>query len=112
MTIWQQLFEREGLFFPTIRGILSMDMDRMAVTVDMGAVSFIHNGADVMSAGIVEADPGIREGDIVWVRDVKNRKPLAVGTAPCGGPEMVASSKGKAVRSIHYVGDELWNLEI
>src|SRR5687768_17420919 len=50
---------------PTVRGLLALPATKRAVTVDMGAVRFIYNGADVMAPGIVEADPAIRVGDIV-----------------------------------------------
>ena len=97
--------------FLTIRGLLAYPAARRWVTVDMGAVKFVYNGADVMAPGIVAADPAIKVGDIVWVRDEKNLRPLAVGEALMAGPEMVASEKGKAVRSVHHVGDPLWNLD-
>ncbi len=97
--------------FLTIRGLLAYPAARRWVTVDMGAVKFVYNGADVMAPGIVDADPAIRAGDLVWVRDEKNLRPLAVGEALMAGPEMVASEKGKAVRSIHHVGDALWKLD-
>ncbi len=100
----------EGEPFPTIRGLLRSPAVRRHVTVDMGAVPHLYNGADVMTPGIVDADPSIVEGDMVWVRDERNRKPLAIGRALVSGEEMVASSKGKAVKTLHYVGDWLWRL--
>src|SRR2546427_119836 len=83
---------------------------KRAVTVDMGAVRFIYNGADVMAPGIVDADPGIRAADIVWVRDEKNGRPLAIGRAIMDGPTMAREEKGKAIQTIHHVGDEIWRL--
>jgi PUA domain protein len=64
-----------------------------------------------MSPGIVEADPAIDEGDLVWIRDEKNMKPLAIGRALVKGTDMAGGGKGKAVKSIHYVGDRLWTFE-
>jgi len=95
---------------PTVRGLLAFPATKRWVTVDMGAVRFIYNGADVMAPGIVEADPAIRAGDVVWVRDEKNRRPLAVGRAIMDGPTMAQAEKGKAVETIHHVGDDLWRL--
>ncbi len=103
------LFLGDGIA-PTIRGLLAFPATKRAVTVDMGAVRFIYNGADVMAPGIVEADPGIRAGDVVWVRDEKNSRPLAVGRAIMDGPTMAREEKGKAVETIHHVGDEIWRL--
>ena len=103
------LFVDEAIV-PTVRGLLAYPATKRAVTVDMGAVRFIYNGADVMAPGIVEADPAVRVGDVVWVRDEKNRRPLAVGRAIMDGPTMAREEKGKAIETIHHVGDDLWRL--
>jgi len=95
---------------PTVRGLLAFPASKRHVTVDMGAVPFVYNGADVMAPGIVDADPAIRAGDLVWVRDEKNRRPLAVGRAIMDGPTMAREERGKAVETIHHVGDDLWRL--
>src|SRR5207244_2874311 len=97
----------DGGIAPTIRGLLAFPAKKRAVTVDMGAVRFIYNGADVMAPGIVDADPGIRAADIVWVRDEKNGRPLAIGRAIMDGPTMAREEKGKAIQTIHHAGDEL-----
>ena len=78
--------------------------------MDEGAIRFICNGADVMGPGISEADRAIRPGDMVWVRDMKHKKPLAIGKAMVGGEVMATRAPGKAVKNMHYVGDELWGL--
>jgi PUA domain protein len=104
-------FMRDGKPFLTIRGLLRYPATRSYVTVDMGAVRFVINGADIMGPGIVDADQGIRAGDMVWVRDERNLKPLAVGEALVTGAEMKAKKPGKAVKSVLYVGDKLWKLE-
>lgn len=100
-----------GRPFLTVRGLLAYKATRRYVTVDMGAIRFVYNGADVMGPGIVEADPCLREGDLVWVRDEKNKQPLAVGRALVGASVMARKEKGVAVKSIHYVGDKLWRLD-
>jgi PUA-domain protein len=98
--------------FPTLKGALKHPIESQVVVVDMGAVKFMASGADVMSPGIVEADPQIQEGDTVIVVDENHHKPLAMGTAIINGQEMVESNKGKAVKTLHYIGDKIWNLEL
>jgi len=100
------LLEGEQAFL-TVRGLLALRPTARYVTVDMGAVKFVANGADVMAPGIVEADPAVQEGDWVWVRDERNKQPLAVGKALVPGTAMVRG-KGKAVKSVHHLGDKLW----
>ena len=94
----------------TLHGLLKYQPKENFVVVDMGAVRFITNGADVMSAGIVDADKNINEGDQVWICDEKYHKPLAVGVAIMNGEKMISEGKGKSVEVVHYVGDMLWNL--
>ncbi len=81
------------------------------VTIDMGAVKFIVNGADVMRPGIVEIEEGIVKNDVITIIDQKNKKPLAMGIALFNTEEMKSLSKGKVIKTIHYVGDEVWKVE-
>ncbi|MGD9963357.1 MAG: PUA domain-containing protein [Thermoplasmata archaeon] len=97
-----------GVPFLTVRGLLRYGASKRFVTVDMGAVRFVANGADVMGPGIVDADRSIAEGDFVWIRDERNKRPLAIGRALVPGEAMLSKSKGKAVASVHFVGDKLW----
>jgi PUA domain protein len=97
---------------PTCRLLLQKRPTKAFVTVDMGAIKFVNNGADVMAPGIVEADPGIQPGDLVWVRDERNKMPLAVGEAILPGAQMPRGPKGKAIKSLHHVGDLMWELEL
>jgi len=97
--------------FLTIRGLLEYSTGKRFVTVDMGAVGFVCNGADVMGPGIVDADPDVNQGDLVWIRDENNLKPLAIGKALVAGGEMLGKGKGKMVQSLLYVGDKLWKLD-
>jgi len=94
--------------FFTVRGAAELKPRRHLVTVDMGALRFIRNGADVMSPGIVDADDCIEPGDLVVVVDERHKKPLGIGTALISGIEMIRARKGKAVRIVHYVGDKIW----
>jgi PUA domain protein len=96
--------------FLTIKGILKYHPRNRWVTVDMGAVKFVYNGADVMAPGIVNADLTIERADLVWVRDEKNLQPLAIGKALMSGIEMISANNGKAIETLHYVGDKLWEL--
>ncbi len=93
----------------TIIGLYKYKPSNKYVTVDMGAIKFVTNGADVMNPGIVDADKDIQPDDIVWIRDEKNKKPLAVGIALVTGADMIQKEKGKAIAIFHYIGDNLWD---
>jgi PUA domain protein len=81
-----------------------------SVVVDMGAIPYVCNGADVMAPGIKEMAGAFDEGDIVVVRDITHRKALAVGRALKSSAEIEASRKGKVIQNLHYVGEKLWKL--
>ncbi|SHG45246.1 RNA-binding protein [Halobaculum gomorrense] len=97
--------------FLTVRGANDHPPERGVVTVDAGAVSFVSDGADVMRPGITEADDSIAEGDLVAVAEETHRKVLGVGRALVDGAEMAGDS-GKVVKSLHHVGDDLYEFSI
>ncbi len=82
------------------------------ITVDMGALKFILNGADIMRPGIVAVDEDIQKEEPVVIIDEKNKKPIAVGIALVDGKELLALKTGKVIKTIHYVGDALWKMEL
>ena len=102
----------EQACFPTVRTLLTQrpPLARQWVEVDQGAVAFITNGADVMAPGVVAADPAILPGQLVYVREEVHKKALLVGVALSAGPAMVAAKEGKAVQTLHHLGDRLWQL--
>ena len=80
-----------------------------SAVVDMGAVPYVCNGADVMAPGVVDVRGDFQEGSLVVVRDAKHGKALAIGEALVSSGEIKSSDRGKVVRNIHYVGDRLWS---
>ena len=98
--------------FPTLRGVLEWSPNFKWCEVDHGAIPFLMNGADCMAAGIHQACDTIEIGDLIWIRDQSHGKALAIGWATMESSEMVASTKGKAVKMLHHIGDELWELEL
>ena len=103
-----KLARRDETLFPPL---LNESVEGLpSVLVDMGAIPYVCNGADVMSPGITGIDGEFGEGDLVIVRDEKHRKALAVGVALVPSEDMREMPKGKAVKSVHYVGDKLWKV--
>jgi len=78
------------------------------VVVDMGAVAHVANGADIMRPGIRDIPSNFGNGDLLVIVDEKYSKPLALGLAEVGSTEMKSMTKGKVIRNVHFVGDELW----
>ncbi len=80
-----------------------------SVTVDMGAIKHICNGADVMRPGIVSMDK-FSKGAVVTVKDSNYSKYIAVGIALVSSSEANEMIKGAVVQNMHHVGDELWQV--
>ena len=101
------LYDNKIIF--TLHGLNKFKPKENFVIVDMGAIKFVTSGADVMTPGIVDADENIDVDDQVWICDEKHKKPLAIGIAIMSGEQMKNKNKGKAIKTIHFVGDRLWN---
>ena len=99
-------FVRDGdALYPYLGGSHMNGLPR--VIVDMGAIPYVCNGADIMAQGITDMDP-FEVGDLIVVRDVTHGKALAIGKALKSSFDIEARRKGKVIENIHYVGDSLW----
>ena len=106
------LMEFRGYVFPTLKGAVANPFPERRITVDSGAVSFVVNGADVMRPGIVGISNDVLEGHPVQIVEERHGKPIALGLAKMDAGEMQAASSGKMVKNIHFVGDDIWNIEL
>jgi PUA-domain protein len=106
------LFEFEGRWLPLLRCILSgrIPVPYPKITVDMGAIKFVANGADIMRPGIVSIPDGISPGSPVLIVDEKHGKTLAIGVSMLSSEEMRSAPGGKVVKNANAAGDALWEL--
>jgi len=79
------------------------------VVVDMGAVPYVCNGANIMAPGIVHFEGEFAKGDYVIIVDEKHRKPIAIGETIYDTNTAKRVSQGIVVRNVHFVGDGIWN---
>ena len=109
----QPLFMQiNGKTIPTLHAMVNEEITTKYATVDMGAINYVIKGADIMSPGIVDADESIEAGETIVIIEETHHKPLAIGTSLSSGKEMVENNKGKAIENLHYVGDQIWELNI
>jgi len=80
------------------------------IVVDMGAISYICNGADVMAPGVVRIEGQFEVNDFVLIVDEHHGKPLAIGSALLDSHIAKKTNLGKIAKNLHYVGDKLWAL--
>ena len=79
------------------------------IVVDMGAVPYVCNGADVMAPGIVRIEGEFGKGDLILVVDEKHGKPLAIGVSLHDAETVRKTNQGAVVKNVHYVSDKIWN---
>jgi len=102
------LLEDGDLLYPTLNAVLDKKLTLPEVSVDKGAIKFVASGADVMIPGIVNIDDSIKKDQIVAVVDDEFKKTLAIGKSLMNADEIKSKEKGKAIISIHHIGDKIW----
>lgn len=105
-------FYYQTKLIPTLKLFLKRENILKKVIIDIGAIKFIINGADIMRPGITEIDLNIKKEEIIAIIDEKNHKPIAIGIALYNAEEMNSLTSGKVIKNIHYVGDEIWKIQI
>ena len=103
------LARSNGILYPTL--ILDgLPAFLPKIVVDMGAVSHVCNGADVMAPGVVHIKGNFDEKDLLLIMDERYKKSLAIGISLFNSKTMKTLKRGKIAKNIHYVGDKLWNI--
>jgi len=101
-------FYYENKLAPTLRLVMKKDILKKVV-VDMPAVPFMVRGADVMRPGIKQLEE-FGKGDFITIVDENHRKPLAIGLALFSSEKIKAMDKGKVIKNLHWVGDDIWKI--
>jgi PUA domain protein len=95
------------VYFPLLKDELILP-HLSSATVDMGAVKFVCNGANIMRPGIVSFSGEFKRGDFLSIKEVSHSKAIAVGRALENKDLAQTMTKGAAIENLHYVGDKLW----
>lgn len=78
-----------------------------SVQVDMNAVKFVCNGANIMRPGITDFTT-FNESEIVLVKDQTHKKELAVCISLVDDVNGRKMERGVVLNNIHYIGDVYW----
>lgn len=105
-------FKYKDTILPSLKAINKSLVEIASITVDMGAVPFVTNGADIMAPGITEIPEGLKANDFVAIIDENFGKSLAIGQLLFDGDKIKEMNKGKVVKNIHYIDDDIWKLEL
>lgn len=101
-----RVLDIEGVFLPFLD---STDLLKKfpSITVDMGAVKFMCNGANVMRPGIKEYTEFPKDGTVCVVEESQH-KFLAVGRALVASSQMGTMERGQVLTNLHYISDRHW----
>ncbi len=100
------------LLLPTLKLLQTHPHLLKTITIDMNAIKFIINGADIMRPGITNIDNDIQPLQPICIIDQTHKKPLAIGISLHSTEQLRTLTTGKVIKNIHFVGDELWKMEI
>lgn len=111
------IFELEQKMYPTVYMLWSFPSILPSFTIWPQVYDRLSAGADLMLPGIVlkgqlhvKAYGNLQKGEAVAVNMTTNRAPVAVGLTALSSFDMyMAAQRGKAVKILHLVGDELWS---
>jgi len=103
---------KKEILIPTLKLLQTHPHLLNTITIDMNAIKFIINGADVMRPGITNIDDNITKDQPICIIDQTHKKPLAIGISLHSTEELRTLTNGKVIKNIHYVGDELWKVEM
>lgn len=83
--------------------------------VDKGAIRFVLSGANIMCPGLTS--PGgkmedVEPGTIVAIHAEGKTHAIAIGITTLSTKEIREINKDIGVNNVHYVGDDLWKLEL
>ena len=108
LKIWKT--DEDG-FLPVLTFLLNNKVKIKSIVVDMGAIRYVANGADVMRPGITRIDPSIKKDEIIQIIDETHDRPIAVGKAMFNAKKMEDMKEGKAVKNLHTIQDSIWKFE-
>ena len=102
----------QKIIIPTLKLLQTKQNILKTITIDINAIKFIINGADIMRPGITEIQDNIHKNEPILIIDQTHKKPLAIGISLLNTDELRTTTSGKVIKNIHHVGDELWKIEI
>ena len=95
-------------YLPSIHFLRETGIKLSKIVVDIGAIRFITNGADVMAPGIVSFDNSVKKGSLVEIREEKANTIIGVGMSLINSDEFDKNKKGKVIKLIHHLKDKFW----
>ena len=106
-----KLWKSKDGYIPVLTLLLNKLVDLKTVVVDMGAIRFVTNGANIMRPGITKIEPRIKRNDIIQIVDETHNRALAIGKALFDAKAMESKTSGKVIKNLHTIKDNVWKFE-
>lgn len=106
-----KLWKSKDGYIPVLTLLLNKQVELKTVVVDMGAIRYVTNGADVMRPGITKIEPNIKKNDIIQIVDETHNRALALGKAMFDANAMELKTSGKVIKNLHTIKDNVWKFE-
>ncbi|UCH02000.1 MAG: DUF1947 domain-containing protein [Candidatus Bathyarchaeota archaeon] len=104
-----EFIEVDGEIFPVL--INANVLNQLpSITVDMGAVPHICNGANVMAPGVTKVNGSFNADSIIVVLEERYLKKIAIAKALYNSNEIANKKHGKVAENLHYISDKFWML--
>ena len=97
---------------PSIHFLRESQIVMPKIIVDTGAIRFITNGADVMAPGIIHFDKQITKGLVVAIHEENANSLLGIGVSLVDSNEFEKTKKGKVIKTIHHLTDDIWKFQL
>lgn len=108
-------FKWKKQVYPTLRTLHMYPHCMKQLTVDKGAIKFVLSGANIMVPGLTSPGgnlPDCEEGEDVAIMAEGKQHPIAIGVTLMSSEDMRAENKGIGVEILHYLGDDLWRIDL
>jgi PUA domain protein len=104
-----EFIEVDGEIFPAL--INASVLNQLpSITVDMGAVPHICNGANVMAPGVTKVNGSFNTDSIIVVLEERYLKKIAIAKALYNSNEIANKKQGRVAENLHYISDKFWTL--
>jgi PUA domain protein len=83
--------------------------------VDKGAIKFVLSGANIMCPGLTSPGAKMEDVDVgalVAIHAEGKEHAIAIGITTMSTKDIRTINKDIGVNNVHYVGDDLWKLEV
>ena len=108
-------FKRNKDFYPTMWLLLQYPHIMPKYQVDKGAIRFVLAGANIMCPGLTSNGGNMEDveaGAAVAIYAEGKDIPIGIGQTTMSTKEIREINKDIGVNNLHYIGDDLWRLEV